>query len=291
MAKWSTQTHRIHYEMEKSVKTNDASCIFVLKNMRSFILFSVVFLVSCTSVFAQSNKAKKDKAANYFGIVASPVIPNNFIGEKQTTFSDTAKNMDVAFNQKWGYSIGGIVRFGITKSLSIETGLTQVRRNFLVNVSVPDSNIFGKQRLAFVNYDVPINGLVYVPLSENWYMNALIGASITHYPTDVADSILPGFGKRINLEGRRTERTYFAANAGLGFEYRTKKMGTFYLGGSAKVPFKPIMFGVAVFKQSGNGNNWVAYQPISSGYFSIDFRYFLPLIKSKGDQPNKPIIE
>ncbi len=255
------------------------------------LLILILVVVNHSVVVSQVAKSKKERFPNYFGIVASPVIPNNFIGEKRTEFQDTAQVMTVGFNQKWGYSIGGIVRFGVTKSISIETGLSQVRRNFLVDVSYPDSNIFGQQKLSFVNYDVPINGLVYVPLSENWYMNALFGISITHYPTDVADSILPSFGKRINVEGRRTERTYFAANAGVGFEYRTKKSGTFYLGAGAKVPFKPIIFGVAVLKQSGTGNNITAYKPISSGYFSIDFRYFLPTILNKGDQPNKPLIE
>ncbi|MNY28497.1 hypothetical protein D3C86_1624730 [compost metagenome] len=122
-------------------------------------------------------------------------------------------------------------------------------------------------------------------------MDASLGLSITHYPSDVQDSMLPAPKKAIFVQGRRTERTYFAFNAGIGAEFRTDKAGTFFLGFGAKVPFKPPIFGVSILRQSGTGKQLSAFSPIDAGYFTIDFRYFIPVSKNKKDPVNKPIIE
>lgn len=260
--------------------------------IRCLKILLVVFIVLAvqTALWGQTSKPKRERFPSYFGIVGSPVIPNNFIGSKQTIFFDSTQTMQVNFRNKWSYTFGAIVRIGLTKTISLETGISQVRRHYDVNVIIPDSSINRTQRLAFVNYDVPVNALFYVQMDKQWYMNAAFGFSITHYPTDVRDSILPEEGKRISIEGRRIHRTYFAANAGFGFEYRTEKIGTFYLGLGAKVPFKPIFFGVAVLNQSNTGNKLIAYNPVTAGYFTVDFRYFFPKTKRKDDLL-KPIIE
>jgi hypothetical protein len=112
-------------------------------------------------------------------------------------------------------------------------------------------------------------------------MNANLGIAINHYPSDVRDSIIVEQGKSIYVEGRRTNRTYFSTNAGIGFEYRTEKSGIFYFGVGAKVPFRPTLFGVSIFNQSGTGNKIVAYKPITAGYFTFDLRYYLPTQKKR----------
>lgn len=259
-----------------------------MKKLIGFI-FIYVLLANCGISWAQ--KAKRDRFPSYFGIVASPIIPNNFIGDVRTNMQDSSGNFQASYNHKVGFTFGGIVRIGVTKTISIETGLSQVRRNYSVDASVPDSNFTGSQRLAFVNYDLPINGLFYVQLSEKWFMNAAIGFSITHYPSDSRDTIRFDPKNIVSVEARRTARTYFAANAGLGFEYRTEKSGTFYLGGGAKVPLKDPFYGVAIYSTSSIGTKTVAYSPISAGYFTFDIRYFFPNIRKSDDHFNKPLID
>lgn len=260
-----------------------------MKNLVGFI-FLTILLANCGSCWSQ--QTKRDKFPSYFGIVASPVIPNNFIGDVRTNMQDTSGRFQATYNHKVGFTFGAIVRIGVTKTISIETGISQVRRNYSVDASVPDSNFSGSQRLAFVNYDVPINGLFYVQLSEKWYMNAAIGVSLTQFPSDSRDTIRFDPKNIVSVEARRTARTYFAANAGLGFEYRTDKSGTFYIGGGAKVPFKDPFFGVTIYSTSSIGTKMVAYSPISSGYFTLDIRYFLPNIRKNDDEHiNKPLID
>lgn len=253
--------------------------------------FLLILFICAFSIGTFGQKRKKERFLSYFGVVASPVIPNNFIGAVHSEFLDSSGTMSTDFHNKWGFTFGATIRIGLSKSISLETGISQVRRIYDVGVSIPDSNIYDSQKLSFVNYDIPINALFYVRMTEKWYTDASLGVSITHYPSDVQDSMLPEAKKAIIIQGRRTASTYFAFNAGVGFEYRTEKAGTFFLGFGAKVPFKPPFFGVSILRQSGTSHQLFGYKPISAGYFTIDFRYFIPSSKKKKDPVNQPIIE
>lgn len=238
----------------------------------------------------QSAKTKKEKFPSYFGISLSPVIPNNFIGAIHTSFQDSAQSMHVDYKNKWGLTFGGTVRIGLSKRIALETGISQVRRIYEVNTTIPDSNVATTSKLAFINYDIPLNALFYVQLSETWYMDASAGISITHYPSDVRKISEPSSKETVTAELRRTERTYFALNTGIGFEYRTEKIGNFFLGFGAKVPFKQPYFGVVIYEKSGYGKKTTAFAPISGGYFTIDFRYFIPSVNNK-NRTNKALID
>ncbi|WP_343634202.1 outer membrane beta-barrel protein [Fluviicola sp.] len=250
-----------------------------------------ITLFCILSFLSVAQKQKKERFPSYFGITASPVIPNNFIGAVHTRFTNDSGSMTADFHNKWGFTFGGTIRIGLSKYISLETGISQVRRVYQISVSIPDSNIYDSQKLTFINYDLPVNALFYVPLTKKWLADASLGVSLTHYPSNAQDTMYPAPKRTIFVQGRRTERTYFALNAGIGFEYRTSKAGTFFLGFGAKVPVKPPFFGVSIFKHSGNGNKLSAYKPIEAGYFTIDFRYFLPISNKKKNIANKPIIE
>lgn len=248
------------------------------------IMMLVVFLPLHSH--AQETKRKKDRFPSYFGLTVAPIFPSDFIGQKETVFLDSTQRMESAFKQTTGYTFGASVRIGVTKLISIETGLFQVRRNFDVRCDFPDSNITSTSTLGFVNYDIPLNALMYVQLSEKWYMNAALGFSITHYPSNVLtqQDITPFL---VAYQGLRVNRTFFATGAGLGFEFRTKKAGTFYLGGAAKIPFNPIMVAVTDVTRTLNSDRFRAVRRINGSYFSLELRYYLPsnFLKNK-KQPN-----
>lgn len=254
-----------------------------------FILVLVSFF-TLSALHAQQPKTKKDRFPSYFGLAVSPIIPNDFIGSKTAVFRDSAQTMTTTFNQRTGITFGASVRIGITKLISIETGIYQVRRNFSADIAVPDSNVYGSKILSFVNYDIPINALIYVQLADKWYMNAALGLSVNQYPSDVMDTVLLDKNK-LQFEGRRVNRTHFSTNAGIGFEYRTKKAGTFYLGAAGKITFQPIMFGVGIMSQLNTSAKLISYGRINGGYFSLDFRYYIPTTRLKGEQFKKGPIE
>lgn len=261
-------------------------------NSKSIVFLWVVLTLSFSS-FSQKNKKKKNRFPSYFGIVASPVIPNNFIGKIHSVFKNESEQMTVDFHNRWGVTFGATARIGLTKLFSLETGISQVRRMYNVSVSVPDSSIQVSSKLAFINYDIPLNGLFYIQLAEQWFMDASLGVSLTHFPSNVQDTVLIEPKYSIAMQGWRTASTYFAVNAGVGFEYRTSKAGTFFLGLGVKVPGKEPLFGRALMKTVGTGTTFEAYKPLKAGYFTIDFKYFIPAIKLNKDkqQPNPSLIE
>lgn len=249
--------------------------------MTKFLFF--FFLISL-SVPVVAQTPNRDKFPSYFGLVASPVFPSDFLGTKTTVFNDPTETMTITFNQTTGFMFGASVRIGLTRLMSLETGLTQIRRNFQVGMSIPDSNISSQKTFSFVSYDLPLNALIYVQMTENVFMNASLGMSIAHYPSDIRDTIQPGGKDFLVQEGRRTERTHLAVNAGIGFEYRTLKAGTFYVGGGGKIPLKQIMIGVGVLKEAGSSNQLFAYKAVDGSFLSLDLRYYFPNVRNRGTQ-------
>jgi hypothetical protein len=237
-----------------------------------------VFVFNCAGLWAQSKK--KEKFPSYFGIRVCPVFPTRFIGEPITTLSKDTYTTNI--KQTMGYSFGGTVRAGVTKLIAIESGINFTQRNFKIDMAIPDSSIFAKNDLSFISYDIPVNGLVYVQMTEKIFMNASLGVAINFKPTDVGVLTLPGGSYSFTHTGRVLHKFGFDLNANFGFEYRTEKNGFFYLGGSGRVPFAPVFTMVTQYKYQGNKTT--IYGDIDGSFLSIDFKYFFPYVAKKGTQ-------
>lgn len=250
-------------------------------------LLIIAFLTFTGLAFSQSGSKKREKFPSYFGIQVRPVFPTRFIGEPKTTL--TQNEFSTTISQKMGYSFGGTVRAGLTKLLALETGINFTQRHFDLTISVADSNVFATNTMSFIQYDVPLNGLVYVQLSDQVYMNASLGIAITFKPTDIGILTLPGGAHTFTHTGRTYNKAGFDLNANFGFEYRTEKSGFFYIGGSARVPFKPLFDIIAQYKYEGYKNT--IYGTVDGSFLALDFKYFFPNINNKGVQFNDGPIE
>lgn len=250
-----------------------------MKQIINHILILSSLLIS-VGIFAQTKTRKKERFPSYFGLQVRPVFPTRFIGEPETTLSKDGYATTIS--QKIGYSFGGTVRAGLTKLLALETGINFTQRNFDVTMSVADSGVYAKNDLSFISYDIPINGLVYIQLSEQFYMNASLGVALTFKPTNVGILTLPGGSYSFTHTGRVARKTAFDLNANIGFEYRTEKIGFFYIGGSARVPFKPVFDLISEYKYQGYSTK--VYGEVDGSFLSIDFKYFFPNINNKGVQ-------
>jgi len=253
--------------------------------MKHFFLF--LFLIAFTA-FGQK---KKERVPSYFGLQIRPIFPTQFIGSSTTEFKQNdgeTVQYNSTLQQKIGYSFGGTVRAGITKLIAIETGINFYRRNFSIDMEIPDSSIMATNDIGFVSYDIPLNALFYIKLAEKWYMNASIGVSVNFKPTDIAVVTKPGGNNEFQHIGVAQNKFGFDFNANVGFEFRTEKKGFFYLGGSANVPFKPLFD--MVLNYSNQGYKSRVIEPVDGSYLSVDFKYFFPNIKNKGVQfQNGPI--
>jgi hypothetical protein len=247
----------------------------------------VILVLSASTSFAQSKPKKRERFPSYFGIQVRPVLPTRYVGEPSITM--TNNEFSTTISQKTGYSFGGTVRAGLTKLLALETGINFTQRQYGVTMSVADSNVFAKNELTFISYDVPVNALVYVQLSEQFYMNASLGAALTFKPTSVGILTLPGGKYTFTHTGVVYSKGAIDFNANVGFEYRTEKSGFFYIGGSARIPFQPLFDIVAQYKYQGYKNT--VYGSVDGTFLAIDLKYFFPNTNSRGEQFQRGPIE
>lgn len=161
-----------------------------------------------------------------------------------------------------------VVRAGITETITLETGISQINRRFDVRVTNDTSGYSDGGVLRFIGYEVPAMALVYIRLGERSYMNNAIGFSLDLYPSD-AEVIFD------------ESRAYLARNnwaqagvvGNIGVEYRTRKSGTFYLGATYHRPFGDIAQAELRWFDAVNRET-LAMNRIGGSYLTVDLRYF-----------------
>lgn len=252
------------------------------KTIRRFILLGIFIQLHFFIAAQQPARPtlKKEKFPSYFGLQFKPLIPGDFLGKSTVELSQD--ELYAKFSQKYGYSFGASVRIGLTKLISLETGINMVQRNYDIDFAVADSNLYAKNSFGIINYDIPLNLLVYIQLTDKLFMNTSVGGSFIYNPTNVATKLTLDKGHAFIHEGRRSSKAAVDFNANVGMEWRTEKSGIFYIGLTGKVPFKPI-FKIAAIYSKGSYTK-TAIGDITGSYLSLDFRYYFPNIAPKGKQ-------
>lgn len=253
-------------------------------NQMKKISFILLFFLTNLSLHAQ-----REQFPTYFGIQVRPIIPSNYGGSKILEMSGA--NYNFKLHQSLGYSFGGTIRKGITKLIAFESGLNFIQRNFSYEMSLTDTSILATDKTSFINYEVPINGLVYIQLDKSIFMNASMGLNARFSPTDIKKITVTGSSHEFINYGFYTSKIGLNLNANLGFEYRTTSKGFFYFGGSICVPIKPILVFESVHTVSKKSSTTHLVGNINGNYLTLDVKYFFPLIRKKGDQPLKSIID
>jgi hypothetical protein len=228
------------------------------------------------------------KFPTYFGVQVRSILPTSLIGESEWLLEKD--NYSSTIFQKPGYSFGGILRTGLTEFIALETGINFTQRYYGVRFELPDSSISGERSFAFIQYDIPINALIYVKFNNEWYMNASLGLAATYKPSSVGVITNP-FGKHeffhLGLVDMK-KKIGVDINANVGFEWRTKRKGFFYLGGSVRLPLAPMFIMVSRYKYVNY--DITTFGNIGGNYLSIDLRYFFPNLGGLGRYaPHGPI--
>ena len=241
---------------------------------KSLVLF-ILLLFTFVSFNVESQNRRK--AENYFGFQYKPLIPFGLVGDRP--FEMQEEGFLTTVRPNLGYSFGATVRAGISELLAIEVGMNYTKRNFTMDYSVADSNIVGSGQFGFINFEVPVNFLVYIKLSRKFYMNTSIGASVNYNPSNIRTLSNPEGQHLFIFEGRRLAFFDYNMNANVGFEYRTRKDGIFYLGVSGRLPFNPLIQVAAEY-------NYDTFELVSFGFvegatFSLDLKYFFHNTKIK----------
>ena len=124
------------------------------------------FLLSLT-IFPAFCQIGDTKLPSYFGVQVRSIIPTNFVGNPITTLQKDG--LQASLQQTIGYSFGGIVRVGLTELIALETGINFSQRYFKVQGSIADSGIYVTNQLGFIQYDLPLNGLIYIKLTKRFF--------------------------------------------------------------------------------------------------------------------------
>lgn len=229
----------------------------------TFFCFLIVFL--CKNAHSQ-------QSITTIGFQLKPIIPISYFGAGPISISieDTA-SLDIS--SKLGYCFGMVIRHGFTKSFSIEVGINYTERNYKLVGSSAFENSNDIADFGFVSYEIPVQGLIYIRLDKQLYMNASVGLGINFYASDVASK---GDNFFIDHYSERARWINFSFHSNLGLEYRTKEKGYFYLGASLNTPFNEIT--ATYLNYYYQDNNKVGFDPIflNGNYLTLDLRYFLP---------------
>jgi hypothetical protein len=236
------------------------------KYIFTFVIFTIAF------------NAKSQKGQALFGLQYKPVIPNSLIGFHQQDFN--SGQFESIVKQKFGNSLSMLINVGLSDRLALETGIGFTQRNFNLDYAVPDSGYAANGDVRVVSYEIPLNFIVYIRLSDEIFMNTSLGPAMTFFASDVRTFIPIDANERFQQEGAYRSKFQGALNANVGFEYRTKNSGRFYLGGSYHLPFTPIMTFAMSYEYATN-QNVLAIDNISGSYLTADLRFYFPENKKK----------
>ena len=243
------------------------------------LLLSFVFCFIVLGAYSQHR-------VTTFGIQVKPIIPSTLLG---TGLQESVGETNTyEMQQRVGYSFGGVMRKGFTPWLSIETGISYVRRNFearAINVSPVLSDT---SRFRIIGYEIPVSGLVFVRLSRNVFMDGALGLALDMFPSDVQSN-----GKNSVFYQRSFRNSWSTSKevmpwlnlglmANVGFEYRTKSSGYFYVGGSYHLPFKSSYNSFFIYDYNGVVEE--GFMQLSGNYLTLDLKYFFH------EEPKEPEI-
>lgn len=236
---------------------------FRVGNKISLVL---LVLLSAWTAGAQEN-------VTTLGIQIKPIITSKFFGTGEITTS--SEDLSVTNKPNLGVTMGMVIRRGLNKNWSFETGINLVQRNYTLTFDHPILEDKQELDFRFIGYEIPLQGMIYVRLGDKLYMNASGGVSIDLYPTDVQSQVS---SRRDTLRFDFFQRTFknswvqVALLANYGFEYRTKEDGYFYFGASFHRPFADIAQTAVQFDINTNPTR-INYA-LSGSYLTLDFRYF-----------------
>ncbi len=226
--------------------------------MRVYLFSLILFICSFSSLRAQER-------VTTFGIQFKPIIPSTLF--KTGSQEINQNNVNFILQPKSGLSFGMVIRKGLTKTLSLETGINYLGRGFEMTITDIDTNFTETTNFKLVNYEIPLSLLVYIKLGRQMYMNASGGLALDIYPSDLF-TYSENFTNDVLMYD--WIRTSLIAN--IGWEYRTEESGYLYIGGSYHRPFAPIAQEIVHY--NGNKRNERVIFDLIGNYVTIDLRYF-----------------
>lgn len=200
-----------------------------------------------------------------FGVQVKPVFPLDFFDPVTPVGEEPLYG---TLELTGGFSFGMLVRAGITKSISLEVGINQIRRAYDWTLTNDTVGFTGGDRIRWTGYEIPLTGLVYIRLGERTWMNNAIGFSLDMYPSDAVRDVDDA---RAYLF--RSDWAQAGVVANLGVEYRTLKSGYLYFGATYHRPFGNMAVAELTW-YTGDLFPHRVRADLNGSYLTLDLRYF-----------------
>lgn len=211
--------------------------------------------------------ARAQLGVTTFGLQVKPVVPLGFF-ETQRTLQQ--EHLSATIDLKGGFALGGLVRTGLSRSISLEVGLSQITRRYDFTLQNDTAGYSAAGTVRYVGYEMPITCLVYIRLGERTWMNNALGLSVDFYPSDAKRDL--EFAQAYLF---RRNWAQIGVLGNIGVEYRTDRSGYFYGGFSFHRPFGDMAQADATWL-----DRYASYTPyrmitqLSGSYLTLDLRYF-----------------
>ena len=226
-------------------------------------IFILCFFVSIAQ--AQEKQA-------LFGLQYKPIVPSAYFDA--ANISAEQDGFQFNLSPRYSYSLGMIVRRGLNRTFSFETGINYIDRNYRLSTGNSKINLDDFTDFSLRSYEIPYQILTNVRVSDNIYLNVAFGMSHNIFASDVYSEGEVDYQFTQNTLKRR--RIQMAMLANIGAEFRTEKDGIFYIGASLHRPWNEIG---RIYPEYDDFNESA---PFGDAYFlevlgnfvTIDFRYF-----------------
>lgn len=210
--------------------------------------------------------AKGQQGVTTFGIQLKPIFPLSYF---DPTVELERPSLQSTIELTGGYAFGMSVRVGLTKAISLETGIGQIQRRYSFTVVNDTAGYSDGSDFKYVGYEIPVTALVYIRLGEETYMNAALGFSADFYPSDVQRDVEDG---RIYVFRNRWAQLGVIGN--MGVEYRTYKSGIFYLGATFHRPFGEMAIADVTYYNRPSFFPYTVRGALNGSYLTVDLRYY-----------------
>jgi len=231
--------------------------------MIHYLYYRLLLIICCplvpAAVFAQEHIVTA-------GVEYKPIFPIGFLRTGTQEVVDEGVKYD--FSLQSGFNAGMVIRKGLTQLLSLEMGISYVKRKY--GLTITDTSHTESSQFRIIGYEIPVSLVVYIRLGENVFMNASMGVS-----PDMFASNVQSVGDNHQSVTARRATIQPAVLANIGWELRTEKIGFFYLGASFHGPFQDeFVSHVSYLRSSADVRN--IYTGLSGNYLTADLRYFFP---------------
>ena len=237
---------------------------------KALLIFTYLFLLQgFQAVYSQVNTIAV--GFQYKPIFSTPLL-------KIDPPAETIGSAEFSIRQRSGHCVGMVIRRGINRTLSFESGINYTKRKY--ELKIQDGTFEDNSRFSIIGYEIPVLLLAYIKLGKQVFMNTALGTVLDIFPSNVTSS--DTYFEQLSLRNNIFQPGLLA---NIGYEYRTINSGYFYFGASFHRPFSSTYRTRVLYKNSTEMNT-----DLSGSYLTFDFRYFFhedPIRKSEKKKKTK----